>query len=283
MAIVRQVHVDQVREAVARLCREANYHLPAGVLGALEGAVSREESPVGREVLREIAENARIARQEVFPLCQDTGFTVVFLHLGQDVHLVGGDLTEAVNEGVRQGYREGFLRKSILSHPWQGENTGDNTPAVLHIEVIPGEEVEITVLPKGGGSENKSRLAMLRPADGLEGARAFVLETIRLAGPDACPPLIVGVGLGGTFDKVASLAKHAILRPVGQHHPRPEVAALERELLEGAERLGLGPAGLGGRVTALWVAVEIYPRHIASFPVAVNIQCHAARSRTAVI
>lgn len=279
MAPLREVHVDEIRRAIARLCREANHDLPADVMAALEGAERREESPVGREVLAQLTENARIAREGLYPICQDTGFTVVFVELGQDVHLVGGSLGDAVNEGVREGYVGGFLRKSILAHPWLGGNTGDNTPAVIHVDVVPGDRVRLLVLPKGGGSENKSALAMLRPADGLEGAKGFVLDTVRRAGPDACPPLIVGVGIGGTFDQVAYLAKKAILRPVGEHHPRPEVAELERELFAAVADLGLGPAGMGGRVTALWVAVEIFPRHIASFPVAVNIQCHAARRR----
>lgn len=283
MAPVREVGVDQVREAVARLCREAASDLPADVVRALEEAARREESPVGRRVLAEIGENARIASEERVPLCQDTGFAVVFVELGQDVHLVGGDLYDAINRGVAEGYTEGFLRKSILAHPWLGGNTGDNTPAVIHVDIVPGDRVRLLFLPKGGGSENKSALAMLRPTDGLEGAKAFVLETVRRAGPDACPPLVVGVGIGGTFDQVALLAKKALLRPVGRHHPRPEVAELERELLAASARLGIGPMGLGGRVTALWVAVEIFPRHIATFPVAVNIQCHAARRREAVI
>lgn len=280
---MRQVPVERVRQEVARLLREANYELPADVAAALEEARAREESPVGRRVLEELAENARIAREEGIPLCQDTGFAVVFLEVGQDVHLVGGSLTEAVNAGVRDAYVGGYLRKSILDHPWLGKNTGDNTPAVIHTEIVPGDRVRVRVLPKGGGSENKSALAMLRPADGLEGAKAFVLETVRRAGPDACPPFVVGVGIGGTFDLVAFLAKKAILRPVGEHHPRPEVAELERELYHEIQRLGIGPQGLGGRVTALWVAVEIYPRHIASFPVAVNIQCHSARSKEGLI
>ncbi len=283
MPNVREVHVDEVAGAVARLCRQANYHLPEDVTRAVEAAAERETSPVGREILGQIAENAGIAAEEQVPLCQDTGFTVVYLEVGQDVHLVGGDLTEAVNRGVAEGYVGGFLRKSILAHPWEGGNTGDNTPAVIHTEIVPGDRLHIRVLPKGGGSENKSRLAMLRPADGLEGAKRFVVETVAMAGPDACPPLIVGVGIGGTFDKVADLAKRAILRPIGRHHPRPEVAALERELYDEIERLGIGPQGLGGRTTALWVAVEIFPRHIASFPVAVNIQCHSARQAEVVL
>ncbi len=280
---MREVPVQRITEEVARLSQEANCDLPEGVEKALREAAEREESPVGREVLRSLAENALIARQDRMPICQDTGFSVVFVEVGQDVHLVGGNVYDAVNEGVRQGYREGFLRKSILDHPWQGKNTGDNTPAIVHLDIVPGDRVRLRFMPKGGGSENKSRLAMLRPADGLEGARRFVIETVEKAGPDACPPFIVGVGIGGTFDKVAFLAKKALLRPIGTFNSRPEVAEFERELLVAVNRLGLGPEGLGGRTTALWVAVEVSPRHIASFPVAVNIQCHAARVKEAVI
>lgn len=275
--------MGEIRRVVADLFRAATQELPGDVLRALKEAAEREDSPLGREALELILENARIAREEGLPLCQDTGFAVVFLELGQDVHLVGGDLAEAVNAGVRDAYMGGLLRKSILDHPWAGRNTGDNTPAVLHTEIVPGDRVRVRVLPKGGGSENKSALAMLRPADGLEGAKAFVVETVRRAGPDACPPLVVGVGIGGTFDYVAYLAKKAILRPIGQHHERPEVAELERELLAAVNETGLGPGGFGGRFTALWVAVEIYPRHIASLPVAVNIQCHSARTWEAVL
>lgn len=279
----REVKVDKIRREVARLLQEAAFHLPAEVTAALSEAGKRERSEAGRDILAEIEENARIAAEEGIPLCQDTGFVVVFLELGQDVHLVGGDLYDAINRGVAEAYTEGYLRKSILAHPWLGGNTGDNTPAVIHVDIVPGDGVRIVVLPKGGGGENKSALAMLRPADGLEGAREFVLETLRLAGPDACPPLIVGVGIGGTFDQVAHLAKKAVARPVGRHNPRSEVAELERELLAAAAELGIGPMGLGGDTTALWVAVEIFPRHIASFPVAVNIQCHAARRLEGVI
>ncbi len=275
--------VGEVRRAVAGLLREAAFELPPDVVRALEEAARREDSPLGREALELILENARVARSEGLPLCQDTGFAVVFLEIGQDVHLVGGSLAAAVNEGVREAYVEGLLRKSILDHPWAGRNTGDNTPAVLHTEIVAGDRVRVRVLPKGGGSENKSALAMLRPADGLEGVRDFVVETVRGAGPAACPPFVVGVGIGGTFDHVAYLAKKAILRPVGRHHERPEVAELERELLGAVNATGLGPGGFGGSVTALWVAVEIFPRHIASLPVAVNIQCHSARSREAIL
>lgn len=280
---MREIHVQQIEDTVARLAQEANHHLPEDVLAAIRRAQETEESPAGRDVLGQIVENAAIAAEGEFPLCQDTGFAVVFLEVGQEVHLVGGSLTDAVNAGVARGYTDGYLRKSILAHPWLGGNTGDNTPAILHTEIVPGEEVRIRLLPKGGGSENKSRLAMLTPADGLEGLKKFVIETVEKAGPSACPPLIVGVGVGGTFDKVAYLAKRAVVRPIGRRHPRPEVAELEAELLEAINNLGVGPQGLGGRNTALWVNVEIFPRHIASFPVAVNIQCHAARQKEAIL
>lgn len=280
---MREIHVQQIEDTVARLAQEANHHLPEDVLAAIRRAQETEESPAGRDVLGQIVENAAIAAEGEFPLCQDTGFAVVFLEVGQEVHLVGGSLTDAVNAGVARGYTDGYLRKSILAHPWLGGNTGDNTPAILHTEIVPGEEVRIRLLPKGGGSENKSRLAMLTPADGLEGLKKFVIETVEKAGPSACPPLIVGVGVGGTFDKVAYLAKRAVMRPIGWRHPRPEVAELEAELLEAINKLGVGPQGLGGRNTALWVNVEIFPRHIASFPVAVNIQCHAARQKEAIL
>lgn len=280
---MHEVDVARVRREVARLFQEVNFRLPEDVFSALRDARRREESETGCEVLDQLVENARIAAEEAVPLCQDTGFAVVFLEVGQDVHLVGGDLEEAVNAGVREAYTAGYLRKSILDHPWLGKNTGDNTPAVIHTEIVRGDRIRLRVLPKGAGSENKSALAMLRPADGIEGARAFILETVARAGPDACPPLVVGVGMGGTFDLVAYLAKKAILRPIGEYHPRPEVAKLERELHEEIEGLGIGPQGLGGRVTALWVAVEIYARHIASFPVAVNIQCHASRHGETII
>jgi fumarate hydratase subunit alpha len=274
---LRRLPVAEIEEAVSRLFRQAALRVPPEVEELLRSARERERSPLGREVLTEILENARVAREERIPLCQDTGFAVVLLELGQEVHLVGGDLREAVNRGVARAYTEGLLRKSILDHPWQGRNTGDNTPCVLHVEIVPGDRVRVRVMPKGGGSENKSRLKMLSPAEGLEGAKRLVIETVKRAGPDACPPLAIGVGIGGTFDYVGYLAKKALFRRPGERHPRPEVRELEEELEEEIGRLGIGPSGFGGDTTALWVSVEIYPRHIATFPVAVNVQCHAAR------
>jgi len=227
--------------------------------------------------------NAQIAADEKVPMCQDTGFAVVFVELGQDVHIEGGLLEDAVNEGVRRGYTGGYLRKSIVGHPLERVNTGDNTPAVLHVKLVPGEQMKIIVAPKGGGSENMSAIKMLKPAEGVEGVKKFILDTVRAAGPNPCPPVIVGVGIGGTMEKAALIAKEALLRPVGTSSPRPEIAALESEILNDVNALGIGPQGLGGICTALAVHVEIYPAHIASLPVAVNINCHASRHREAIL
>jgi len=264
------------------LCQEANFHLPGDVGRCFENALAAEKSPTGRDVLNQLRENARIAAAEEVPICQDTGFAVVFLELGQDVHVTGGDLYAAVNQGVRQGYQEGFLRKSI-AHPLTRVNTGDNTPAVIHTTIVPGEALKITVAPKGGGSENMSAVAMLKPAQGMAGIKKFVVETVERAGPNPCPPVVVGVGIGGTFEMAAYLAKKALLRETGAPSPDPAAAALERELLPEINCLGIGPAGLGGSTTALAVHVELYGAHIASLPVAVNLNCHAARHVSAVL
>jgi len=281
---VKEIHTDQVVETVARLCIESNYYLGEDVLAALRRYREAEISPVGREVLDQILENAEIARNEQMPLCQDCGLTVVFVELGQDVHIVGGSLNEAIAEGVRRGYKEGYLRKSIVEHPFSSRiNTRDNTPPVIHTTVVPGDELKIIVAPKGGGSENMSRLAMLKPADGREGVVNFVVEAVRRAGANPCPPIIVGVGIGGSAEKAMWLAKHSLLREVGQPNPDPEVAELEAELLDRINRIGIGPQGLGGLTTALAVHVETFPCHIASLPVAVNIQCHSARHKEAVL
>lgn len=276
---MREVDVRDIAEALRRMSVEANTELGQDVLDAFARFRAVEESPTGRDVLDQLRENARIARDEKLPLCQDTGFAVVFVELGQDVHLTGGDLYEAVNEGVRQGYQEGYLRKSIVADPLRRKNTGDNTPAVVHVKLVPGEHVKLTFAPKGGGSENMSGIAMLRPADGVEGVKKFVLDRVSQAGPNPCPPTVVGVGLGGTFEVAAYLSKLALLRPLGQRNPDPYYAALEEELLEAVNRLGIGPAGLGGTTTSLDVHVEVHPCHIASLPVAVNIQCHSARHK----
>lgn len=281
---MREIHTDQLTETVARLCIESNYYLGEDVLAALRASREREVSPVGREVLDQILENAEIARERQMPLCQDCGLTVIFLELGQDVHIVGGDLNEALAEGVRRGYQEGYLRKSMVDKPFSARiNTKDNTPPVVHLTMVPGEQVRITVAPKGGGSENMSQLAMLKPADGRSGVVQFVVEAVRKAGANPCPPVIVGVGIGGSAEKTMWLAKYALLREVGRPHPDPEVADLEAEILERVNRLGIGPQGFGGLTTALAVHVETFPCHIASLPVAVNLQCHSARHKEAVL
>jgi len=281
---VRDISCDDISETVARLCIEANYYLSDDVIAALRRAGADEISPLGRDVLDQILENAAVAPDEGLPLCQDTGLAVVFLAVGQEVHVVGGDLFQAVNEGVKRGYDEGYLRKSIVDQPFSARrNTKDNTPAVIHCQIVPGDSLEITVVPKGGGSENMSALGMLKPADGRQGVLDFVVSTVELAGANPCPPTIVGVGVGGTGEKAMLLAKQSLLRPVGQPSPDPEVAELERDILEHVNRLGIGPQGLGGRTTALAVHVETHPCHIASLPVAVNMQCHSARHKRATL
>jgi len=258
--------------------------VPRETIAALESAADTEESPVGREILEQILENHRIAREEGVPACQDTGVAMVFLELGQDVHLVGGDLYEAINEGVRQGYTEGYLRKSLVNDPlFKRVNTGDNTPAMIYVDIVPGEDLKITVAPKGGGAENMSGLAMLAPAVGVDGVKQFVVDQVRKAGSNPCPPIIVGVGIGGTFDRVALLAKKALLRPAGSRNPDPMYAELEKELLAEVNKLGIGPQGFGGRTTALAVNIETAPCHIASLPVAVNINCHVGPHETVVL
>ncbi len=281
---MRKVSTDEITEAVKELTIRANYELPEEAVTVFEEALKREESPLGREVLNQILENAKAAALERMPYCQDTGVTVVFLEIGQEVVIEGGDLMEAVNEGVRRATKEGFLRASMVWDPlFERKNTGDNTPAVVHTEIVPGDRVRIIVAPKGAGSENTSRLAMLKPADGWEGVKRFILETVKNAGPNACPPLTVGVGIGGNFEYCAYLAKKALLRPYGQRHRDSKIARVEEELMEEINKLGLGPMGFGGTVTAVDVRVEVFPCHIASLPVAVNIQCHATRHAEKVI
>lgn len=279
---MREIEAAQITEAVKRLCIEANCHLPADLRERIVHCRAEEPWALGRDVLDRIVENYELADRCDRPICQDTGTACVFLKIGQEVH-IRGDVNEAVHEGVRQGYREGFLRKSIVADPLERVNTGDNTPAMLYCELVPGDRVEITVSPKGGGSENMSRIAMLRPSDGAEGVKRFVLETVEQAGPNPCPPIVVGVGVGGTFDGAALLAKKALLRPVDQPNAKPFYAALERELLEKINALGIGPQGYGGRTTALAVNIEFAPTHIASLPVAVNIGCHVTRHQTEVV
>jgi len=281
---VREVHVNDIKEAVKEAIIEANCRLPQEVRVAFQEALKVEESTVGREVLEQILLNAEIAEKEKMPYCQDTGVDVIFVFIGQDVRVVGGSLEEAINQGVREATEEGYLRASMVWDPlFERKNTKDNTPAIIHYEVVPGDRIKIVVAPKGAGSENTSRLAMLKPADGWEGVKNFILETVRLAGPNACPPFTVGVGIGGNFEYCAYLAKKALLRPVGKRHENPLIAKVEEELLEEVNKIGWGPMGFGGTVTAVDVKVEMYPCHIASLPVAVNIQCHANRHAERVI
>ncbi|MEJ5339398.1 MAG: fumarate hydratase [Aquificaceae bacterium] len=275
---MREVHYEQIVEAVRRIAIKANYELPEDVELAYQSALRREESELGREVLQQILLNIRAAREEQAAYCQDTGVAVVFVELGQEVHVVGGSLEDAINEGVRKAYTEGYLRASMVYDPvFERKNTRDNTPAVIHYRVVPGDRLKLTFAPKGAGSENTSRLAMLKPADGWEGVKRFVLETVKLAGPNACPPFTVGIGIGGTFEYCALLAKKALLRPVGERSSDPVARRIEEELIEEINKIGWGPMGFGGTVTAVDVKVELYPCHIASLPVAVNIQCHASR------
>jgi len=279
---VREVDVGVITETVKSLCMEANFDLSQDVMDAIKRAQAVEESPAGVEILEQLQENASIARRERVAICQDTGIAVVFVELGQDVHLVGGDLNSAINEGVRRGYQEGYLRKS-LCHPFTRVNTGDNTPAVIHVKIVPGEKVKLIIAPKGGGSENMSRVTMLTPAAGKEGIVEYVVQRVKESGPNPCPPTVVGVGIGGTFENAALLAKEALLRPIGSENREPELAALEAEILEKINKLGIGPQGLGGRTTSLAVHINMMPCHIASLPLAVNIQCHAQRHKEAVI
>jgi len=280
---LRKLSCRQIEATVARLCQEANYFLGEDVVRALERAYEQEISPAGKNVLAQLLENARIASRERIPLCQDTGITVVFLEIGQELQITDGDLGEAINNGVRRGYQEGFLRKSVVNDPLSRQNTMDNTPAIVHCKLVPGDALRLTVMPKGAGSENTSAVRMLKPADGVDGVKRFVIDTVSAAGPNACPPLVVGVGIGGTMELAALLAKEALLRPLGARHPDPQVAQLERELLEAVNVLGIGPMGFGGRITALDVSVNVGATHIASLPVAVNLSCHAIRHKTAVL
>ena len=279
---MREIHAAVITDCVARLCVQANCVLPRDMEARLRSAREKEPWPQGQEILDRIIENFQVARKEHLPICQDTGMACVFVKLGQEVH-VTGDLGEAIHEGVRQGYREGYLRKSVVRDPLDRVNTGDNTPAVITYEIVPGDRIEITVAPKGFGSENMSAIKMLRPSDGVEGVKAFVLKTVEEAGPNPCPPIVVGVGIGGTFDRAAGLAKRALLRSVEERHADPYYAALEEELLEKINALGIGPQGFGGRTTALAVNIETYPTHIAGLPVAVNINCHVTRHCTEVL
>jgi len=280
--VMREVNAKKITEVVRKMCIDSNYYLTEDVLKALDEGEKKEESPVGKEVFQQLKENIRIAREEQVAICQDTGLAVVFVELGQEVHIAGGDFNEAIHEGVRQGYKDGYLRKSSC-HPFTRVNTKDNTPAIIHLSLIPGDKIKILLAPKGGGAENMSTVAMLSPSEGIEGVKNRVVEWVKQAGSNPCPPVVVGVGVGGTFEEVALTAKKALLRPLGQKNPDPQLAAMEEELLTRVNNLGIGPQGLGGRITALAVHVEMIPCHIASFPMAVNLNCHAHRHQEAVI
>lgn len=280
---MRTVNVDKVTEAIREMCINANYFLSADMKEKLDRAVAKEESPLGKQILCQLQENLQIAGEDKIPICQDTGMAVVFLEIGQEVSLTGGDINEAIQEGVRRGYTEGYLRKSVVGDPLLRENTKDNTPAVIHYEIVPGDQVKITVAPKGFGSENMSRIFMLKPADGVEGVKNAILSAVREAGPNACPPVVVGVGIGGTFEKAALMAKKALVRSPDESSEIPWVREMEEELLEKINGLGIGPGGLGGRITALAVNINTYATHIAGLPVAVNMCCHVNRHAVRVL
>ena len=281
---MREIDTDTITRTIAELCQQANVDLGEDVLSALRQAQQAEESPLGKQVLSQILENARIAKEQRMALCQDTGTAVVFLEIGQDVHIVGGSLYDAIEEGVRQGYAQGYLRNSMVNRPFSArKNSGDNTPPVIHTDIVPGDHLKITVLPKGGGAENVSRLGMLKPGDGKEGVINFVVKTVDEAGGNPCPPVVIGVGIGGTAEKAMVIAKKALMRKTGMPNPDTEYAAVEQEILRRVNNLGIGPMGYGGRTTALAVHIEAMPAHIASLPVAVNLQCHSARHKEAIL
>lgn len=280
---MRTIETKTIIEAVKKLCIDANYFLPQDIFTALEEGKAREISPVGKAILEDICMNASLAAKEEMPICQDTGTAVVFVKLGQEVHIEGGLLREAINEGVRQGYKEGYLRKSIVENPLYRKNTGDNTPAIIHYDIVAGDQLEIMVCPKGGGSENMSRIYMLKPSQGIEGVKAAVMETVALAGPNACLPMVVGIGIGGNFEMSTLLAKKALTREIPSSNQDDRMAKLEQELLSEINKTGIGPQGLGGKVTALAVHIEDYPCHIASMPLAINIGCHVNRHKSVVL
>ena len=280
---MREVNVSIITDNIKEMCIEANHFLTDDMKNVFENAVKNEESALGKQVLGQLEENLKIAGEDMIPICQDTGMAVVFINVGQDVHLTGGDITDAINEGVRRGYVEGYLRKSVVKDPIYRENTKDNTPAVINFNIVPGDKVDITVAPKGFGSENMSRVFMLKPADGIEGVKEAILTAVKDAGPNACPPMVVGVGIGGTFEKCAYLAKKALTRDLNEESPVEYVRDLEKEMLEKINKLGIGPGGLGGTQTALAINIETYPTHIAGLPVAVNICCHVNRHSHRVI
>lgn len=280
---MREINVKEIQKAVKDMCMSSNYNLGSDVVTAFEKAKKTEESPVAKEILDNLIKNSEIAKEKSVPMCQDTGMAVVFVEIGQEVCLTGGDLKEAINEGVRQGYKEGFLRKSVVEDPLIRKNTGDNTPAIIYIDIVPGNRIKIIVAPKGFGSENMSRTKMLKPSDGVSGVEDFIVETVNEAGPNPCPPIVVGVGIGGTLDKACQMAKMALLRPIGEKSSLDNIRELEERLMEKINNLGIGPQGLGGLTTALAVNVEVFATHIAGLPVAVNINCHASRHEERII
>lgn len=280
---MREIAVEQVTETIRQLCIDACQFLPGDVKNAIEQCRAREDWGIAQGVLDHIIENYRLAEEQQMPICQDTGMACVFLEIGQEVHLIGGNLQDAVHEGVRRGYADGYLRKSVVGDPVRRGNTGDNTPAMIYTEIVPGDQIKITVAPKGFGSENMSAIRMFKPSAGIEGIKDFILETVEAAGPNPCPPIVVGVGIGGTFDKAALLAKKALLRNLGSHHPDPYYADLEKEMLEKINALGIGPQGFGGRTTAIGLNIETMPTHIAGMPCAININCHVTRHKTEVL
>ena len=275
--MIREINVKELTDNISEMCIQANHYLSPDMDVCMKQAVETEKSELGKKILNQLQENLEIADKEMIPICQDTGMAVIFMEIGQDVHFVGGDFEEAVNEGVRRGYVDGYLRKSVVKDPLIRENTKDNTPAILHTKIVPGDKVKITIAPKGFGSENMSRIFMLKPADGLEGVKNAILTAVQDAGPNACPPMVVGVGIGGTFEKCALLAKQALTRPVNKHSDIPYVKEMEEEMLTKINHLGIGPGGLGGTTTALAVNINTYPTHIAGLPVAINICCHVNR------
>ena len=280
---MRTIHTDEIIKNIKEMCIEANLSLTEDMKCRFKNATESEKSPLGKQILNQLQENMEIAAADHIPICQDTGMAIVFLNIGQDVHIEGMDLHDAVNEGVRQGYTEGYLRKSVVKDPLIRENTKDNTPAIMHIDIVPGENLEILVAPKGFGSENMSKIIMLKPADGIEGVKEAIIGAVKEAGPNACPPVVVGVGIGGTFEKAAILAKKALMRPLDTQNPDPFYADLEKEMLEKVNKLGIGPQGFGGKTTAIGLNIETMPTHIAGMPCAVNINCHVTRHKSEVI
>lgn len=276
---MREIHISEIIRVVKELCIEANYYLSKDIKDALNNAKEDEKWPLAEDILEQLIFNSDIAEKEKMPICQDTGMACVFIEVGQEVHITGGLIEEAINEGVRQGYEEGFLRKSVVGDPINRVNTKDNTPAIIYYDIVGGDKIKITVAPKGFGSENMSRIGMLKPSDGLNGVKKFIIETVELAGPNPCPPMVIGIGIGGTFDKAAYLAKKALIRPINTSNNHEFYSKLEKELLEEVNKLGIGPQGFGGKTTALGLNIEVYPTHIAGLPVAVNINCHATRHK----